>query len=97
MLLYYRQVVETGKHGAAEVDPVNGPRIFFIAAISMFGVLRKDEKFIRSHLEFFLSDLVPAIPVRAIKKEIFRQSFFTISVVAFGIGIITRAADVQGF
>lgn len=77
------------------MNPINGPRPCFITAISVFYVLRKDEKFIRAHFIPLVFYLVPAMTIHAIKDEIFSQSFFPVGKMPPGLWVITKAANIK--
>src|SRR6476659_7285255 len=94
MLLNGRHIVEIGEDFSSKMQPVNAPGIFFITAIRMFNILRKNEKFIRTYSVSCLTDLVPSVSVNTVKNEVFGKSLFAISVMARGVRIITKACNI---
>ena len=95
MLLNHRHSIKRGERGATEMDPIDAPRIFFIAAICVLNILRKDKEFIGPNFVGYLPDLIPSISIHAIENEIFRQPLLSVGIVARSVGVITEAGNVE--
>src|SRR6185295_2531665 len=79
------------------MDPVNAPGMIRTAAIGMFDILGQDEKFIGPYFKMLSGKFIPSMSIHAVKKKIFRQPFFAVSIVVFCFGVIPDGTDMKVF
>lgn len=77
------------------MHPVNAPRILIVASVCMLFVLWQNKKFVGANFKTFVFYFVPTLAVHTIEDKILGESFFAISVMTFGMRVITKAGNVK--